>query len=152
LGAAPRDLRRAQKSFRITGLWRMLVVPRDWTKYMTKTSAQINRQIEQLQRRAAALKKREMRGVITRIREAIDYYGLTASDLGLGPRGAGAASKATRKAAGRKVSARKARQARPPSPVKYRDGAGNTWSGRGKRPQWFKSALEAGKTLEELSV
>jgi DNA-binding protein H-NS len=98
---------------------------------MTKTSAQINRQIEQLQRRAAALKKREIRGVITRIREAIEY--LTGDG-------------------GRKLSARKARQERPPSPVKYRDGAGNTWSGRGKRPQWFKSALESGKTLEELSA
>ena len=119
---------------------------------MTKTSAEIHRQIEQLQRRAEALKKREIRGVITRIREAIGYYGLTASDLGLGPGGGTAATKSGRKAAGRKSSARKARPARQPSPVKYRDEAGNTWSGRGKRPQWFKSALESGKTLEDLSV
>ena len=114
---------------------------------MTKTSAQIHRQIEQLQRRAEALKKREIRGVITRIREAIEYYGLTASDLGLGARGT-AAAKGPRKP-GRKASTRKAR---PPSPVKYRDEAGNTWSGRGKRPQWFKSALESGKTLEDLAA
>jgi DNA-binding protein H-NS len=115
---------------------------------MTKTSAQINRQIELLQRRAEVLKKREIRGVITRIREAIDYYGLTASDLGLAPaRGPGA--KAARKPAGRKVSSRKAGR---PAVVKYRDEAGNTWSGRGKRPQWFKSALESGKTLEDLAA
>ena len=115
---------------------------------MTKTSAQINRQIEQLQRRAEALKKREMRGVILRIREAIEYYGLTATDLGLGPR-TGVPAGSPRKATGRKASARKPRT---PSPVKYRDEAGNTWSGRGKRPQWFKSALESGKTLEDLAV
>ncbi len=115
---------------------------------MTKTSAQINRQIELLQRRAEVLKKREIRGVITRIREAIDYYGLTASDLGLGPaRGPGA--KAASKPAGRKASSRKAGR---PAVVKYRDEAGNTWSGRGKRPQWFKSALESGKTLEDLAA
>ncbi len=116
---------------------------------MTKTSAEIHRQIEQLQRRAEALKKREIRGVVSRIREAIEYYGLTASDLGLDSRNGGAASKGARKAAGRKASARKAKQ---PAPAKYRDEAGNTWSGRGKRPQWFKSALESGKTLEDLSV
>jgi|SRR5690606_603700 DNA-binding protein H-NS len=119
---------------------------------MTKTSAQITRQIEQLQRRAEALKKREMRGVIARIREAIEYYGLTASDLGLGPRAGATAAKAAGKASGRKASARKARTPRTPLPVKYRDEAGNTWSGRGKRPQWFKSALESGKTPEELAV
>jgi DNA-binding protein H-NS len=114
---------------------------------MTKTSAQLNRQIEQLQRQAAALKKREIRGVVGRIREAIDYYGLTASDLGLAARNGAPSVRSARKA-----SQRKPKATRAPLPVKYRDEAGNTWSGRGKRPQWFKSALESGKSPEELSV
>jgi len=36
--------------------------------------------------------------------------------------------------------------------AKYTDGAGRTWSGVGKRPNWFKDALAAGKTAEELLV
>jgi DNA-binding protein H-NS len=34
----------------------------------------------------------------------------------------------------------------------YADGKGNTWSGRGKRPNWFKEALAAGKTKEQLAA
>ena len=66
---------------------------------MAKTLTQINRQIEKLQRQADALKQQEVTGVITRIKTAIDHYGLTASDLGLaGSRGGSKASSAARKA------------------------------------------------------
>ena len=34
--------------------------------------------------------------------------------------------------------------------VQFKDEAGNTWSGRGRRPDWLKAALESGKTLEDL--
>ncbi|UUX97929.1 H-NS histone family protein [Aquabacterium sp. J223] len=37
------------------------------------------------------------------------------------------------------------------SGAKYRDNHGNEWVGRGKRPQWIKDALAAGKTLEEFA-
>lgn len=33
----------------------------------------------------------------------------------------------------------------------YRDDAGNSWSGFGPKPGWFKDALAAGKTLEDLA-
>lgn len=33
---------------------------------------------------------------------------------------------------------------------KFKDGQGNVWSGRGPRPAWFKAALEAGKSADEL--
>lgn len=33
-------------------------------------------------------------------------------------------------------------------PVRYRDSAGNTWTGRGKRPGWLAAALANGKTLD----
>jgi len=36
--------------------------------------------------------------------------------------------------------------------VKYRDEEGRTWTGRGKRPNWFKAALEAGKKPEDFAV
>lgn len=38
------------------------------------------------------------------------------------------------------------------SAVLYRDQAGHSWSGMGPRPRWLKEALEAGKTLEQLTA
>jgi DNA-binding protein H-NS len=35
---------------------------------------------------------------------------------------------------------------------KYRDEAGNTWTGRGKRPNWFLQALATGKTPQDLLI
>ena len=34
----------------------------------------------------------------------------------------------------------------------YRDQAGHTWSGMGPRPRWLREALEAGRTLEEMTA
>jgi H-NS histone C-terminal domain len=36
--------------------------------------------------------------------------------------------------------------------VKYRDGAGNGWSGRGAHPVWLREKLKAGAKLEDFSV
>lgn len=38
------------------------------------------------------------------------------------------------------------------SKLVYRDQAGHTWSGMGPRPRWLKEALEAGKTLDEMTA
>lgn len=40
------------------------------------------------------------------------------------------------------------------SPPKYRDPANsaNTWTGRGRQPEWFKSALKAGKKPEDMLI
>lgn len=108
---------------------------------MARTIAQIEAQIAKLQKQKDALRAQEVAGVIRRIRKAIDYYGLTAEELGFAPgtRGEAAAGNAARKTS-RKVA------------VKYRDGAGNEWSGRGRRPAWFIAALAAGRSIDELEV
>ena len=36
------------------------------------------------------------------------------------------------------------------APAQFKDEAGNTWSGRGRRPEWLKDALRSGKTLDDL--
>ena len=67
---------------------------------MAKSLAQLNRQIEKLQREAESLRKKEAGAVISRIKEAIDHYGLTAADLGLaksGPTGKTAKGRAAGK-------------------------------------------------------
>ena len=61
----------------------------------------------------------------------------------------GAAAKGVAvKTRGRKAAVRK----KAPLPPKFHDGAGNTWSGHGKRPHWFKDGLAAGKTAEDMLV
>lgn len=112
---------------------------------MAKSYEQIQRQIEALQAEAEKLRRKEVDEVIGRIRQAIDHYGLTAADLGLG-RAAPAPRKA--KAAGRRKAAPKAAA----TAAAYRNEAGQTWAGRGKRPQWLRDALEAGHSLDEFRV
>jgi len=36
--------------------------------------------------------------------------------------------------------------------IRYRDDAGNTWTGFGPKPRWYKEALAAGKSPEQLAA
>lgn len=52
-----------------------------------------------------------------------------------------------------KVSEEKGRKTRKPVEPKYQNPAGEeTWSGRGVRPLWFRQAVEAGITKEEMLI
>jgi DNA-binding protein H-NS len=115
---------------------------------MTKTYVQIQKQIESLQREADKLKRKEIDDVIAKIKEAINVYGLTSSDLGFGTRGA------ARRVAATKKRGRPAAKGRGKSSAeaKYRDESGNTWGGRGPRPQWLREALASGKALQDFAV
>ena len=46
------------------------------------------------------------------------------------------------------------KSSRAPAPAKYRhpENPALTWSGRGRKPQWFVEALAAGKTAENLAI
>jgi len=37
-------------------------------------------------------------------------------------------------------------------PVKYRDGSGNTWAGRGAQPVWLREKLKAGAKLQDFAL
>ncbi len=118
------------------------------TKKTGPTLAALSAQIAKLQAQAEALRAKEAAGVIARIREAIVHYGLTVADLGLGSAKAraakGAAVATTSKSKGKAAGKKAART------IKFTDGQGGTWSGIGKRPNWFKDALAAGKKPEDL--
>lgn len=114
---------------------------------MTKTFLQVQKQIEQLQREAEQLRKKEADGVLSRIKEAISVYGFTASDLGFG-KGAGRTAGPGKN--GTKKSPKLKKSATVSVTPKYKDDQGNVWSGRGPRPGWFKAALQAGKAADEL--
>lgn len=104
---------------------------------MAKTLLQIQQQIAELKAVEERLRLKEAQGVISRIREAIAVYALTPEDL-FGAQDADAPK--TR----RKLSA----SAEQPQP-KFSDGAGNTWSGRGRKPGWLVAAVAGGKSMDE---
>lgn len=116
----------------------------------TRSLSQVRRQIEKLQKEADAIREKEVAGVVARIQEAIDHYGLTPADL-FGPgrrRGdrRGAANAAV------KPAAKVVRRTKNDGVIKYRDSEGRSWTGRGRAPQWFKDALASGRTKESLAV
>lgn len=43
-------------------------------------------------------------------------------------------------------------KAKRPSKVRYRDQAGNTWTGMGPQPRWLKEAVASGTPLEQLAA
>ncbi len=115
---------------------------------MTKTYAQIVKQIEVLKADAEKMRRKEVAGVVARIQEAIAVYGLTAEDLGFGSK-PGKKAKAAGAAPKKRASAKAAKAA---PAVKYRNDSGGTWGGRGKRPDWLRAALAEGKTLADFEV
>lgn len=112
-----------------------------------RTFLEIQAQIEQLQKEAEDVRRKEAGDVLIRIKEAIAVYGFTAAELGFG---SNLGQRQVRKIAGR-TSGKKpaAKRVSTPTP-KFRDQDGNVWSGRGPRPAWFKAALEAGKSPGDL--
>jgi len=90
-------------------------------------------QRDDLQRQIDALEAERRAGLIARAHDALKALGVSAADL---------------------VPARVGRKARSraPAPVRYRDGNGNTWTGRGKQPVWLRNSLAAGATLGEYLV
>ena len=110
---------------------------------MARTLAQVQKQIEKLEKEAELLKANEVAGLVQRIKTAIDFYELTPEDLF----GGGKKSSAKReKAAVKKIK-------KSPAPAKYRDKqTSKTWTGHGKRPGWFVEAIEGGMKAEEMAV
>lgn len=126
---------------------------------MPKTYEQIVKQIEGLQQQAEKLRQQELSGVISRIQVAIKAYGLTAADLGFAAAGTSrpAANASATTAAAPKIKRRRRGKAqikpsKSSAPLKYRNEAGQGWVGIGKRPQWLRDALAAGKTLADLRI
>ena len=124
----------------------------------TKELERLKAKIAQMQQDAAALEAehaKEVAEVVAKMKVAIEHYGLSAEDLGLAGRaakGAKAPGKTAAKKA-RKVAVAKLPVAKKPAGlIKYRDDAGNAWTGHGKRPGWFKAAIDGGKKSEDFRV
>lgn len=146
---------------------------------MAKSVEQLNQQIAKLQQQVELAKAREAEGVIKRIREAVEHYGLTPEQIfgtGSGRRTRGAVLKAAT-AGKRKVGTPSTRSGKSSSkpvsrtsgvgvpggkgrspltgikvPPKFADDQGNTWTGRGNTPRWLKEAIASGKTKEDFAI
>ncbi len=102
--------------------------------------------IEQLKAERAALDLQIQQAInlergqaIEKAKELIATFELTVRELGLHT------SAAVKKA---KESNRTGR----PAAIKYRDGAGNIWTGRGKMPRWLDAAVKSGKRKEDYLI
>ena len=92
-------------------------------------------QKEALDKEIENTKKQARTEAIAKVRALMLEYGLTASDLTAKSAAKGGAR------SGAKVA------------VKYRNRAtGDTWSGRGLRPNWLKAALVSGRKIDEFAV
>lgn len=98
-------------------------------KELLAQRAAIDKQIEEASRAERA-------DAVTKVRALMAEHGLTLADLSARAPARKAKGKATGKVA-----------------AKYRNAAtGESWSGRGLRPNWLKAALASGKKLEDFAV
>ena len=97
-----------------------------------KTYSDIKAEIAKLEKQAEAVRRAEIAGVVSRIKVAIEAYGITAADLGFGRGTAKTVSPPKKKIE---------KQAKATTGIgvpKYRDPkTGKTWTGRGKPPRWI---------------
>jgi DNA-binding protein H-NS len=90
-----------------------------------------------LEKQIAETQRQERADAIAKVKSLMAEYGLTPADIAgkpaPAPRGADAASK--------KVA------------PKYRNpDTGETWTGRGLKPNWLKTALASGKSLSDFAL
>ena len=105
------------------------------------TLAELIAQRSALEEKIAAISKTERADAIAKIHTMMQESGLSLADL----RGArGDRTEAHKEGKGAAVPKK--------APVKFRDGSGNSWSGRGLQPRWLKAAVAAGKKPEDFAV
>ncbi len=94
------------------------------------TLADIQKQIDELLKQKSELVSKEKETVIEEMKEKIRIYGITTSELGF-RKNSKASTPATTKT------------------VKYKNEKGETWGGRGPKPQWVKDVEASGESLEK---
>lgn len=113
---------------------------------MAEIVAQLEAERAALDAKIAETKAQVIGGAISEVQSLMEARGITLEMLGgrkaRAPRAAAAAApKQTRSTKGAKVA------------VKYKNQAtGETWSGRGLKPNWLRAELMKGATLESFAV
>jgi DNA-binding protein H-NS len=115
---------------------------------MTKTYAQLAREIAALQASAQKQLALEAKGAIAKINDLISTYSLTAGDLTF----ASASALAVSRPASKQTKATNGKGGKASQGAKFSDGNGNRWGGRGPRPAWLRNAIAAGRALESFAI
>lgn len=91
---------------------------------------------EELQKQAEEKKSALYKQAVEEIQHLVDAFNVPASAIKF-----------------RKPLRLGSKSSKTPPPPKYRDpDSGKTWSGRGQMPGWYKTAIEAGFTAEDLRI
>ena len=106
----------------------------------------IQARIAELQKKAVALETKVKPGVDKAV-ALIKKHKLTLADLKHAFSG-----KAGRPAKGAKKTKRVSKLKGKKAPVKFKDGNGNKWTGRGRAPLWILAAEKAGKDRSSFAV
>ncbi len=98
-------------------------------------------QIRELREKLLSQKTEERRAAIAEVKKLIKTHALSAADVGLSSSRLKTAKAGGSPKLGVKVA------------PKYRDPAtGNTWTGRGKTPNWLVAKLAAGQSKDDFAV
>lgn len=89
-----------------------------------------------LDAKIAAAQRAARESAVAQVRDLMARHGLTMADI---------TAKTTRATAGAARSGGKVA-------AKYRDKAGNSWSGRGLKPKWLTAALANGAKISDFAV
>ena len=100
------------------------------------TYSELMAQAQALMSQAEQARKNELAAAIADIKAKMKEYGITVADLGGAAAGAKKAAKSTSKAV-----------------AKYRGPNGELWAGGpGRKPEWVRAVLAAGKSLEDYRI
>jgi DNA-binding protein H-NS len=99
------------------------------------TYSELMAQAQALMAQAEQARKDELSAVIADIKAKMKQYGITPADLGGGAGG------------------KKAAKSKSSAPAKYRGPNGELWAGGpGRKPEWVRTALSAGKNIEDFRI
>jgi DNA-binding protein H-NS len=101
------------------------------------TYSELMAQAQALMAQAEQARKDELAGAIADIKAKMKQYGITVADLG----GVSAGG------------AKKASKSKSAAPAKYRGPNGELWAGGpGRKPEWVRAVLAAGKSVEDYRI
>lgn len=99
------------------------------------TYSELMAQAQSLMAQAEQARKDELSAVIADIRAKMKQFGITAADLGA-------------PAAGKKAG-----KSKSSAPAKFRGPNGELWAGGpGRKPEWVRAALAAGKNMDDFLI
>lgn len=99
------------------------------------TYSELMAQAQSLMAQAEQARKDELASVIADIKAKMKQFGITPADLG----GTGGGKKAAK--------------SKSSAPAKFRGPNGELWAGGpGRKPEWVRTALAAGKSIEDFRI